>query len=80
MIDLGMSEISGDLLVRQIKDIDLQVATVLITGWDLPDTDTRVSSFDFRIVKPFEDLSEIEDVVARAIELHALNLSQYRGQ
>jgi PAS domain S-box-containing protein len=70
VIDLGMSGMAGDQLMRQIKDIDPQVTTVLITGWSLPDTDTRVSSFDFRIVKPFTDLDEVENVVARAIELH----------
>ena len=70
MIDLGMSGISGDRLMRQIKEIDPQVSTVLITGWSLSDTDTRVSSFDFRIIKPFDDLDEVEDVVARAIALH----------
>ena len=70
MIDLGMSGMSGDQLVKQIKEIDPVVSTVLITGWDLPDTDTRVSSFDFRIVKPFDDLDEVEDVVAQAIALH----------
>jgi PAS domain S-box-containing protein len=70
MIDLGMSGISGDQLMRQIKNIDPQVTTVLITGWDLSDTDTRASSFDFHITKPFDDLDEVEGVVARAIELH----------
>jgi len=70
MIDLGMSGMSGDRLMRRIKDIDPVISTVLITGWDLPDTDTRVSSFDFQVTKPFDDLDEIEDVVARAIALH----------
>ena len=67
MIDLGMSGLSGDRLVRQIREIDPGVVTVLITGWDLPETDTRVSSFDFQMVKPFDDLDKVEDVVARAI-------------
>jgi len=70
IIDLGIPGMSGDQLLKQIKEIDPQVVTVLSTGWDLPDTDTRVSSFDFQVHKPFEDLDEIEDVVARAIALH----------
>jgi len=70
LIDMGMPGMSGDQLLKQIKDIDPQVATVLITGLDLPDTDTRVSSFDFQRTKPFGDLDEVEDVVARAIALH----------
>ena len=69
MIDLGMSGMSGDRLMRQIKEIDPQVTTVLITGWVLPETDTRVISFDFHVVKPFTDLDEVEDIVARAIAL-----------
>jgi CheY-like chemotaxis protein len=70
LIDLGMSGISGDQLLKQIKEIDPQVATVLITGWTLPETDTRVVSFDFQIQKPFDDLDDVEDVVAQAIALH----------
>jgi len=70
MIDLGMSGISGDQLVKRIREIDPMVATVLITGWALPDADARVMSFDFRLEKPFGDLDEVEAVVARAIELH----------
>jgi len=79
MIDLGMSGMSGDQLMRQIKDIDPQVTTVLITGWDLPDTDTRVISFDFRVQKPFEELGEVERVVARAMELHDLRVGEKEG-
>ena len=70
LIDLGMSGMSGDELMRQMRQIDPLVATVLITGWGLPDTDTRVMSFDFQMQKPFDDLDEVENVVARAIELH----------
>lgn len=80
MIDLGMSGISGDRLMRQIKDIDPQVATVLITGWVLPDTDTRVSSFDFHVVKPFDDLDAVEEVVARAIALSPCGCRRSRNR
>jgi PAS domain S-box-containing protein len=69
MIDLGMSWMSGDQLLERIKESDPLVIAVLITGWMLPESDARLSSFDFRITKPFEDLDEVEDVVARAIEL-----------
>ena len=70
LIDLGMSGMSGDQLLQRMKEIDPGVATVLITGWTLPEMDTRVLSFDFRIEKPFGDLDEVEDVVVRAIALH----------
>lgn len=70
MIDLGMSGMPGDRLLREMRQIDPSVATVLITGWDLPDTDTRVILFDFWVQKPFEDLDEVETVVAQAVKVH----------
>lgn len=70
LIDLGMSGMSGDRLLREMRQIDPAVGTVLITGWDLPDSDTRVTSFDFQVQKPFEDLDEVERVVAQAIGVH----------
>jgi PAS domain S-box-containing protein len=70
LIDLGMSGMSGDRLLREMRQIDPSIGTVLITGWDLPEMDSRVIPFDFRVQKPFEDLDEVERVVVRAIELH----------
>lgn len=70
LIDLGMSGMSGDRLMKQMKEIDPQVVTVLITGWTLPEIDPRALSFDFHIAKPFGDLDAVEDVVARAVALH----------
>ena len=70
LIDLGMSGMSGDRLVHEMRQIDPATATVLITGWDLPDSDTRVVSFDFQLQKPFEDLDEVERMVAQAIQVH----------
>jgi PAS domain S-box-containing protein len=70
MIDLGMSGMSGEELLKRMQEIDSLVAAVLITGWALPETDVRVIAFDFRLEKPFGDLDEVEDVVVRAIELH----------
>jgi CheY-like chemotaxis protein len=70
MIDLGMSGMSGDQLVQQLKELDPAVATVLITGWALSEMDTRMFPFDLRLAKPFDDLDEVENVVVQAIELH----------
>ena len=70
LIDLGMPGLPGDRVAREMKQVDPLVATVLITGWDLKPDDPRLVVFDLRIEKPFDDLDEIEDVVARAIELH----------
>jgi len=60
----------GDELLREMRQIDQLVVAVLITGWDLPDSDARVASFDFQVQKPFDDLDQVEDVVARALEVH----------
>ena len=70
LIDLGMSGMPGDELLREMRQIDQLVVAVLITGWDLPDSDARVASFDFQVQKPFDDLDQVEDVVARALEVH----------
>lgn len=68
LIDLGMPGMSGDRVAREMKKADPALTTVLITGWDLKPDDPRLTPFDFRIQKPFNDLDEVEDVVARAVE------------
>jgi len=70
LIDLGMPGLRGDRVAREMKQVDSVVVAVLITGWDLEPDDPRKGVFDFRIEKPFDNLDEVEDVVARAIELH----------
>ena len=70
LIDLGMSGMSGDRVAKEIRQKDPLVSTVLITGWELSEGDPRRESFDFELAKPFDDLDEISDVVAQAIELH----------
>lgn len=69
LIDLGMAGVPGDQLARQMRQIEPSVCTVLITGWEVRDLDPQVSVFDFRLQKPFEDLDEVREVVARAVEL-----------
>jgi len=70
LIDLGMPGLPGDRVAREMKQVDPLVITVLIAGWDLKSDDLRKDIFDFAIEKPFNDLDEVKDVVARAIELH----------
>ncbi len=67
--DLGMPEMAGDQLIKEMKKLDPKVATVLISGWELLETDPRVTQFDFYLHKPIFDLGEIEDTVSRAIAL-----------
>ena len=70
LIDLGMPGIAGDRVLREIHRADAALATVLVTGWELDDGDPRLSRFDFRVQKPFDDINEVENVVALAAELH----------
>ena len=69
LIDLGMPGMPGDRVALRLRELDPQLALVLITGWELPDEDARLEVFDFRLQKPFEDLDEVEEVVVRAVAL-----------
>ena len=69
LIDLGMPGMSGDRVAKELHRRDPLVSTILITGWILDESDPRRASFDFQIVKPFDDLDRVEEVMTRAIEL-----------
>ena len=70
LIDLGMPGLAGDQVAARMRQLDPSVALVLVTGWVLEQDDVRLRWFDLQIPKPFDDLDEVESVVARAIELH----------
>ena len=70
LIDLGMPGIPGDRVFREMLQADPSLISVLITGWELLNGDSRLSLFDFRIQKPFDDLDKVQDIVAQAVELH----------
>jgi two-component system, cell cycle sensor histidine kinase and response regulator CckA len=69
LIDLGMPGKSGEQVAKEVRQVDPQVATVLITGWCLDAGDPRLEAFDFQLLKPFTDLEEVEGTVAQAIAL-----------
>ena len=68
--DLGMDDIAGDHLVREVLAVDPSIATVLISGWQLTADDPRREHFDFFIQKPFDSLDHVEHTIACAIALH----------
>ena len=79
LVDMGMPGMAGNQVAQELVQVDPSVGLVLITGWDIePDDsrmtlladDPRLTLFDFQVQKPFTDLDEVEDVVARAIEVH----------
>jgi PAS domain S-box-containing protein len=70
IIDLGLAGITGDRVGRLMRQTDASLATILISGWDIEDGDPRIAPFDFWLEKPFDDLKQVEAVVAKAVELH----------
>lgn len=78
LIGLGMAEAPGGRLAEQLKQLDAEVITVLITGWEVQEFDPRMAGFDFRIQKPFEDADEVRNLVARAVELRDLRTERKR--
>jgi CheY-like chemotaxis protein len=70
LIDLGLPEIPGDRLAKEIRQVDPAVARVLITGWQLADDDPRLAPFDFHLQKPFERTADLRRIVSRALALN----------
>jgi PAS domain S-box-containing protein len=69
LIDLGLPEIPGDRLAREIRQADAAIATVLITGWQLEEEDRRTEPFDFVLQKPFTKASRIRGITSRGLAL-----------
>ena len=69
LIDLGLPGTPGDEVARQLRRRDPSLSTVLVTGWELAVDDPRRVPFDFHLAKPFADLDELENTIARAIAL-----------
>lgn len=70
LIDLGLAEMPGDQVAQHLHKQDPILSTVLITGWELAPDDPRLSSFDFKLQKPFDNLMTILDLLNQAIVLH----------
>lgn len=70
LIDLDLPGLTGDQVAREIKQVDLCVATVLITARDLLAVDPRLKEFDFWVPKPFPSLEELQETVDQAMKLH----------
>ena len=69
LVDLGMPEMRGDRVAEAMRRADASLATVLITGWQVEDGDPALEYFDFRLQKPFHDVDEVMQTVARAVDL-----------
>ena len=69
LIDLGIPGMPGDQISRHIRNDNPLVATVLMTGWNLAENDSRAEPFDLRIQKPFESMAGLIEIVDRAIQV-----------
>ncbi|MDA0709868.1 MAG: ATP-binding protein, partial [bacterium] len=67
LLDLKLPGMSGDDLSVKLKEIDPNLVTVLMTGWDVMGDDTMIEKFDFHITKPFR-FNELKDIVKKACE------------
>jgi len=68
--DLGMPEVSGWEVSKEVKKIKFDVPVILITGWGI-DPDPKIleeSGVDFVLPKPFK-MEKLAEVIIQAIEL-----------
>ncbi len=75
LIDLGMTQMRGDVLEAHLRREDPALVTVLMTGWHLDEGDARASGFDFCIYKPVE-MAVLLQLVHKAIVLHDQRVAQ----
>ena len=84
--DISMPGMSGLQLLRAVREHDLDVPVIIMTG--LPAVQSAVEAMEYGalryLIKPIEP-SQLEDVVARAVRLHQMArvrreaLEQYRA-
>ena len=70
IVDLGLPSMPGDQLVARLKQQNANLATLIITGWDLQENDPRRDAFDFYVQKPFHDIGLLQEVVSMAVQLY----------
>jgi PAS domain S-box-containing protein len=68
LLDLGMPQLPGDELARELSKRDPHIATVLLTGWRLGEGDPRRQAADFYLQKPIV-AAQVKKVVAQALAL-----------
>ncbi len=66
--DLGMPDISGWEVINTARQIEPDVVTGVITGWDISEEEAEQKGVDFLITKPFQ-ANQIVQTVANAVKL-----------
>lgn len=67
LLDLKLPGMSGDVLSIKLKEIEPNLVTILMTGWDVMGDDDVIKAFDYHITKPFR-FNELKGVVKKACE------------
>lgn len=70
LLDLGMPDMSGDVLAQELRAINPHVGLILTTGWKLDDDDPRLTEFDFWIQKPLRGFDLLRTRVHEAVALY----------
>lgn len=70
LLDLGMPDMSGDVLAHELRTINPHVGLILTTGWKLDDDDPRLTEFDFWIQKPLRGFDLLRARVHEAVALY----------
>lgn len=70
IIDLGMAGMSGDQVGERARALAPGIGTILISGWELGASDSRLAGFDDYLKKPFTDIPSLiraaGDVIAKS--------------
>ncbi len=60
---------SGHEVATEMKRIEPDLITILITGWRLDESDSRLLNFDLYLQKPFDGIETVGEIIARGIGL-----------
>jgi EAL domain-containing protein (putative c-di-GMP-specific phosphodiesterase class I) len=78
--DISMPGMDGIALLKQVREHDLEVPVVLMSG--LPNVDTAVRAVEYGalqyLVKPL-DLARLDEIVHRAVNLHRMAVAKRRA-
>ena len=66
--DLGMPDVSGWDVIDIARQIEPDVISGVVTGWDISEEEAKQKGVDFLITKPFES-NQVARAVANAVEL-----------
>ena len=73
IIDMGLPGLTGDELASRLRQRDPSLVTVLISGWNLGEGDSRLRAFDFYLRKPFGP-DELQRVIGQAAALRVARM------